>query len=712
MKKVNKLKEQGYEVFFVHAKTSMPTAIERNAARKERSLPQFIVEKTQKSVEENIERYKKDLGENFIQIDTETFGMGESLPAEFVAEVRSKLRLKEKGKEEAASVFDLDDNLVVTRTKVKYELPNGEKGELDAQEFNMYKEALEADGATFDYSEFNKVIKEKLGPAFDLFKKEYARSPEDAFIMTARASGSKKAIKAWLKSEGFEVPLENIITTEGTEFAEGELKGENKKGYEILGFYTGKYGKKYDKINFTDDYLPNVESVKFVTDQLDITGKVYQTFASEDISFEFDNILEQSTGFKKDDIVSYVVAVNKGSKADKKKQLVPYSAEDFTGLLYTTLGKGKQGEQQFDFYKRNLLDPYGRGVSALETDRVNMMRDFKALKKNLKTPKNLDKDAVLGFSNQDAIRVYLWNKQGEKVPGLTDADIAKLNNHVIDNPELASFAENILQITKGDKYSKPKESWMAGTITTDLMDLLNGAKRKKYLSQFLDNKDIIFSEDNKNKLRAKYGNKYVEALENSLSRMERGSNRIFSGSRLGNRVLDYINNSNGATMFLNTRSAVLQTISSANYINWSFNNPLAASKALANQPQYWKDFMTLMNSDYLSARRGGLKMNISENEIAEAAKRSDNSIQGAMSYAIEKGYTLTKYADSFAIASGGATFYRNRIKDLIKREGLSEVEAEKKAYEEWREISEISQQSSDPSKISKQQTTDLGRLLL
>ena len=206
--------------------------------------------------------------------------------------------------------------------------------------------------------------------------------------------------------------------------------------------------------------------------------------------------------------------------------------------------------------------------------------------------------------------------------------------------------------------------------------------------------------------------KSKEALENSLSRMERGSNRIFSGSRLGNRVLDYINNSNGATMFLNTRSAVLQTISSANYINWSFNNPLAASKALANQPQYWKDFMTLMNSDYLSARRGGLKMNISENEIAEAAKRSDNSIQGAMSYAIEKGYTLTKYADSFAIASGGATFYRNRIKDLIKREGLSEVEAEKKAYEEWREISEISQQSSDPSKISKQQTTDLGRLLL
>jgi hypothetical protein len=165
-------------------------------------------------------------------------------------------------------------------------------------------------------------------------------------------------------------------------------------------------------------------------------------------------------------------------------------------------------------------------------------------------------------------------------------------------------------------------------------------------------------------------------------------------------------------MFLNTRSAVLQTISAANYVNWSFNNPLKASAAFANQGQYWKDFMTLMNSDYLVSRRNGLKMNINENEIAEAAKRDNSSIKGAMSYAIEKGYAMTKYADSFAIASGGATFYRNRINDLVKREGLSEVEAQKQALQEWRDISEVSQQSSDPSKISQQQSSDIGRLLL
>ena len=59
-------------------------------------------------------------------------------------------------------------------------------------------------------------------------------------------------------------------------------------------------------------------------------------------------------------------------------------------------------------------------------------------------------------------------------------------------------------------------------------------------------------------------------MENILARMKSGKNRMFSGSRLSNRVLDYINGSIGTIMFFNTRSAVLQTISSINFLNWSF----------------------------------------------------------------------------------------------------------------------------------------------
>ena len=193
--------------------------------------------------------------------------------------------------------------------------------------------------------------------------------------------------------------------------------------------------------------------------------------------------------------------------------------------------------------------------------------------------------------------------------------------------------------------------------------------------------------------------------------MKTGTNRNQQMGRLESRFLDYINGSVGAVMFLNARSAVLQTISAINFINWGDNNVLAAGKAFANQPQYWKDFMTLMNSDYLVDRRNGLKINVSENEIAEAAKTSKNKAKAVISTLLSKGFVLTQIADSFAIASGGATFYRNRIKKLMK-EGMSESEATKQAFQDFKEVSETSQQSADPSKISQQQASTIGKIIL
>ena len=116
--------------------------------------------------------------------------------------------------------------------------------------------------------------------------------------------------------------------------------------------------------------------------------------------------------------------------------------------------------------------------------------------------------------------------------------------------------------------------------------------------------------------------------------MKTGRNRKITNS-LENKVLDYINNSVGAIMFLNTRSAVLQTISSVNFVNWTDNNPYAAGKALANMPQYSKDFLKLMNSDYLVSRRNGLKLNISESEIADAGGG-----RGLINYMLNKGCLL------------------------------------------------------------------------
>ncbi len=457
-----------------------------------------------------------------------------------------------------------------------------------------------------------------------------------------------------------------------------------------------------------------VVPVEKVLNVIDVKSKVQQARlnTSEKMNTTFNEIIEQSTGIDAVKVFSDVKAQVRGGKKKGQRFFIPPSAEDFLGLLYTTMPKGKKGEKAMKFYQDALLDPYTRAMTNLSTSRVNLMSDFKALKKQLDVPKDLKKETESGFTNEQAVRVYLWNKVGEKIPGLSKTDLKELSDIVEKDPKLKVFADEILSITKGDGYSKPGEGWANGTITTDLVDILNTTKRGKYLETWNENVDVVFSKDNLNKLEAAYGKKYREAVENSLSRMKKGSNRVAGGNRLSNQVLDYINNSTGVTMFINARSALLQTISAANFVNWSFNNPFQAGKAFANQPQFWKDFKQLINSDYLKDRRNGLKLNISESEIANAAKTSKNKAKAVLSYILEKGYAPTKYADSFAIAFGGASYYRNRVKDLMKNKGMSETEANKQALIDWRAESEKSQQSSDPSKISAQQSSDLGRVIL
>ena len=258
-------------------------------------------------------------------------------------------------------------------------------------------------------------------------------------------------------------------------------------------------------------------------------------------------------------------------------------------------------------------------------------------------------------------------------------------------------------------YPEPGESWVSGSISTDMLRGLNTIKRAKYLEQWQANVDAIFSKENKNKLEAAYGIKYVKALENSLERMKTGRNRLFSDDGLAGRFTDWLQGSVGAIMFFNTRSAVLQTLSAVNFVNFTDNNPYAAAKAFANQKQYWKDFTTLINSDFLKERRSGLRINVNEADIADMAKQEGP--RGVINKLLQLGFAPTQIADSFAIASGGATFYRNRIKTYMK-EGLDQTQAEEKAFQDFRENAEESQQSSRPDKISMQQAGPLGRLIL
>ena len=45
--------------------------------------------------------------------------------------------------------------------------------------------------------------------------------------------------------------------------------------------------------------------------------------------------------------------------------------------------------------------------------------------------------------------------------------------------------------------------------------------------------------------------------------------------------MNWVNDSVATIMFFNSRSALLQTLSIGNFINWADNNPVNAAKALA-----------------------------------------------------------------------------------------------------------------------------------
>jgi hypothetical protein len=470
-----------------------------------------------------------------------------------------------------------------------------------------------------------------------------------------------------------------------------------------------RYNSKDSKKAIADAGLPPLELKEVKTKK---EGKNLQfSKKAKILDTQFNNILENKTGIAAGKEYSKAKAEVVGANKGRFNWFIPPTAEDFVGLLYQFLGKGKLGDRQMAWFKVNLLDPYARAMSKVSRDRVSTARNYRALKKELDiVPKDLKKK-VPGedFTVEQAVRVYIWNKQGYEVPGLSQQDSKELREYVNSKPELKEFGDKLILLNKGFDYAKPKAGWLAGTITTDMLETLNTTKRAEYLKEWQNNVDVIFSEKNLNKIEAAYGPKFRYALENVLTRMKTGRNRTYGTDSLTGRVVDWLTNSIGAIMFFNTRSAILQTISAINFINFSDNNPLAATKALSNQKQYWSDFLKLFNSDFLVDRRDGLRLNVNESDIADMAKK--NGARGVISEILKAGFLPTQLADSFAIASGGATFYRNRLNRYLK-EGVDPKKAEEMAFTDFREIAEESQQSSRPDRISAQQAGPLGRVIL
>ena len=614
--------------------------------------------------------------------------------------------LKYSKKSRGMSAFDFDETLIDKGENfIIATSPDGDQVRISSGQWPIKGPELTEQGYTFDFKDFVNVRGGVDGPLLQKLKNRIKKyGAKNNYILTARPAESATAIHGWLKTKGINIPLENITGL-------GNSTGEAKAMW-----IAGKYSEGYNDIYFVDDALPNVKAVADVIDQLDIKGKSVQAKIkfSKSLNKNFNDIIEDVKGIDSKKRFSEAKGRARGKGKGIFRFFIPPSHEDFVGLLYNFIGFGEKGNKHRDFFEKALIKPLNRAFRELNVAKQAIANDYRALVKSMpEVRKRLGEKILKGdYTVEDAIRVYLFDKAGFEIPGLTKTDLKNLTDFVKENSDILQFADQVGKISRVEEgYVSPGDSWQGSNIRYDLVDATGRVGRAKFFTEFQENVDIIFSDENMNKIRAAFGDNFVEALQDMLYRIKTGNNRPTGNNRIVNKFLDWINGSVGATMFFNARSAVLQTLSTVNFINFGDNNIFKAAAAFANQKQFWSDFAALFNSDFLKQRRSGAAFDVNANEIAREVAGSKNPVLAAIKYLLNIGFLPTQLADSFAIASGGATFYRNRIKTYLKQ-GLSQKEAEAKAFIDFQEIAEATQQSARPDMVSQQQTSTLGRIIL
>ena len=402
---------------------------------------------------------------------------------------------------------------------------------------------------------------------------------------------------------------------------------------------------------------------------------------------------------------------------------LPYTAEDFEGLLYNLYRNGKVGEQDQKFFDENIIMPYFAATRAIDKERLIVSGKLKQLKKDFEKIPNVKLDSPVEgldglYTAEQAVR--MWNMSQsftqEKIKQQTGVEIGIqkiLKKYVEDNPAVEIFAKKVQSVTGMDGYPMLDGSWRQGTIAFDIVEVMNETRRKRYLSDWNDKMANTFTPKVRNKMLAEFGQEFMNNFDQTINRMNSGRSTASTSKSDWTGFLNWVNKSQATIMFFNGRSAVLQTISSVNFVNTTDNNPLAAGKAFANVPQLWDDINMILKSDFIKARKEGTTINVIEEDFireVNSKKGMDSKYNAAVGYLLDNGYTFTRAADALAIAVGGATFYRNRLNSLIKQ-GVKKEKAEEQAFEQFRVIALKTQQSSDQALISNVQASEFGRTL-
>ena len=269
-------------------------------------------------------------------------------------------------------------------------------------------------GWTFNFDDFVNVEGGQRGPYWDRAVRFIKEEGLDNFrVLTARQPEAAIAIAHTLHSELIEDGVVNPATKKPYTVEEIVLKvtGLGAGGITVTGkmkadwAFNNIVSNGYTKVEFADDGLENVEEMQVMFDDLPV-GTVegtsllvteefkdtHEKFSKKTNSETFNIFIEETSGVDKNKVYSRYRAKQDGRKTGTINNLVPYSAEDFKGLLYQFLGEGEMGEYQMAWFTEKLIKPYSRAESnatkqarKIDAQYANLVKNIKGINEKLKT---------------------------------------------------------------------------------------------------------------------------------------------------------------------------------------------------------------------------------------------------------------------------------------------------------------------------------------
>ena len=404
-----------------------------------------------------------------------------------------------------------------------------------------------------------------------------------------------------------------------------------------------------------------------------------------------------------------------------KVKFMGFRAQQAKNLMLEIVGKNdveaaKYLEGGVDLADKGRYD-FGRYSTSTRKDIkfLNKSDQYKnvGLDKNALTIKDAEGKKIGDWSRGDAVRMYLWFKNGKEVKDVDENTVMEAYDYVVKDELLMEYANNIdAAVSKtGEPWLDSYDGWSGTSLKYDI-DKAIESRRSEFMSPFNEWYETTFSQGNLNKIKAGMGSKgrsdfnsWYESVSDWHERAMTNRTRA-KGEKVGQSFVNWLHGSTALALFGNRKSMFTQLLSTSNFYGAENNSVFDAAKAYGSK-DIFNAMRHILNSEYLSDRRGSYDLALKE--INELETKFGNAYKKGINFS----FLLSQLGDNAAIVFGGSSMLLNNAKAIMKSDpNISKEQAYDMAMEKVAMHSERTQQSTWASNLTYQQTKAIGKVTL